>query len=71
MRGSCMQISASTIEKLNNLSEENQELIVSLVEQLSMTPLDVLAKLREQGLKNPMKMDEIDSFIQDVRKEKC
>lgn len=37
-----MQISANTIEKMNSLSEENQRIVVSLVEQLSMTPLDVL-----------------------------
>lgn len=66
-----MQISANTIEKMNNLSEENQKIIVSLVEQLSMTPLDVLAKLREQGLKNPMEMDEINSFIAETRRKRC
>lgn len=66
-----MQISANTIEKMNSLSEENQKIIVSLVEQLSMTPLDVLSKLREQGLKNPMEMDEINSFIAETRREKC
>lgn len=37
-----MQISANTIEKTNSLLEENQRIIVSLVEQLSMTPLDEL-----------------------------
>lgn len=71
MGGKCMQISANTIQKMNNLSEENQQIIVSLVEQLSMTPLDVLSKLREQGLKNPMEMDEINSFISETRRQKC
>ena len=66
-----MQISANTIEKMNNLSEENQKIVISLVDQLSSTPLNVLAKLREQGLKNPMEMDEINSFIEDVRNQKC
>ena len=65
-----MQIPINTIEKLNNLSEENQKIIISLVDQLSVTPLDALTKLREQGLKNPMEIDEINSFIAEVRKEK-
>lgn len=71
MGGSYMQISANTIQKINNLSEENQRIIVSLVEQLSMTPLDVLSKLREQGLESPMEMDEINSFISETRRQKC
>lgn len=71
MGGSCMQISANTIQKMNNLSEENQKIIVSLVDQLSMTPLDALSKLREQGLKNPMEMDEINAFISETRRQKC
>ena len=66
-----MRISANTIEKMNNLSEENQKIVISLVDQLSSTPLNVLAKLREEGLKNPMEMDEINSFIEDVRNQKC
>lgn len=71
MGGSYMQISANTIQKINNLSEENQQIIVSLVEQLSMTPLDVLSKLREQGLESPMEMDEINSLISETRRQKC
>lgn len=71
MGGSYMQISANTIQKINNLSEENQRIIVSLVDQLSMTPLDVLSKLREQGLESPMEMDEINSFISETRRQKC
>lgn len=66
-----MEISTNTIEKMNNLSEENKRIIVSLIDQLSSTPLSVLAKLREQGLTNPMEMDEINSLIEDVRKKKC
>ena len=65
-----MEISTNTIEKMNNLSEENKRIIVSLIDQLSSTPLSVLAKLREQGLTNPMEMDEINSLIEDVRKKK-
>ncbi len=66
-----MQVSASTIQKMNSLSDEKQQIVVTLVEQLSMTPLDVLSKLREQGLKKPMEMDEINAFISDVRRQKC
>lgn len=66
-----MQISANVIQKMNSLSEENQKIIVSLVDQLSMTPLDVLSRLREQGLKNPMEMDEIDTFIAETRGQNC
>lgn len=66
-----MQISANVIQKMNSLSEENQKIIVSLVDQLSMTPLDVLSRLREQGLKNPMEMDEIDTFIAETREQNC
>lgn len=71
MGGNCMQISSKTIQKMNNLSEENQKIITTLVDQLSMTPLDVLSKLREQGLKNPMEMDEINTFISETREQKC
>lgn len=66
-----MQISSNTIQKMNNLSEENQKIITTLIDQLSMTPLDVLSKLREQGLKNPMEMDEINTFISETREQKC
>ena len=71
MRGDCMKISANTIQKMNSLSEENQGIIISLVEQLAMTPLDVLSKLREQGLKEPMEMDEINALISEAREKKC
>ena len=71
MGGNCMQISSNTIQKMNSLSEENQKIIISLVDQLSMTPLDVLSRLREQGLKNPMEMDEINSFISETREQRC
>lgn len=66
-----MQISANTIEKINNLSEDKQRIIISLVDQLSITSLDVLEKLRKQGLKNPMEMDEINSFIEETRRHRC
>lgn len=66
-----MQISSDIIQKMNSLSEENQKIIISLVDQLSMTPLDILSRLREQGLKNPMEMDEINSFISETRKQRC
>lgn len=66
-----MQISPSTIDKINRLSEDKQQIVFSLVEQLSMTPLEVLGKLRTQGLQNPMEMDEINSFIKEAREQKC
>ena len=66
-----MAVSISTIEKLNSLSDDKQQLVISLIDQLSMSPVDVLTQLREQGLKNPMEMDEIDAFIAETRKEKC
>lgn len=66
-----MQIPTNIIQKMNNLSEENQKIIVSLVDQLSMTPLDVLSRLREQGLENPMEMNEIDTFIAETREQHC
>lgn len=69
MRGDCMKISANTIQKMNGLSEENRGIIISLVEQLAMTPLDVLSKLREQGLKEPMEMDEMNAFISETREK--
>lgn len=64
-----MQISSDVVQKMSSLSEENQKIIISLVEQLSMTPLGTLSRLREQGLKNPMEMDEINSFISEIREK--
>ena len=69
MGGDCMQISSDVVQKMSSLSEENQKIIISLVEQLSMTPLGTLSRLREQGLKNPMEMDEINSFISEIREK--
>jgi len=66
-----MQISASTIDKINGLPEDKQNIVYTLVEQLSMTPMDALEKLRVQGLQNPMEMDEINEFIEETREGKC
>lgn len=32
---------------------------------------NTIEKLRGQGLENPMEMDEINSFIEETRREKC
>jgi len=71
MGGNVMQISASTIDKINGLPEDKQNIVYTLVEQLSMTPMDALEKLRVQGLQNPMEMDEINEFIEETREGKC
>lgn len=66
-----ISISAETIEKIKNLSEDNQKTIVSLVDRLSVTPLEVLERFRNIGIKKPMEISEMQSFVCDIRNRQC
>ncbi len=64
-----MVVPQETVNKMANLPSEKLSIIVQLVDQMSMNPLDALRSLREDGLKNPMDDEEIDNFVNSVREE--
>ena len=65
-----MSIPADTLQKMNNLRDEQMVYVITLVDQLSRTPMDIFDSLCEQGQKNPMSDEEIDQFVSDVRRER-
>ena len=65
-----MTIPADTLEKMQDMTQEKLNIVITLVDQLSKSPEQVLAELRQEGLKNPMSDDEIDDFIKNVRSER-
>ena len=64
-----MVVPQETVDKMANLPSDKLSVIVQLVDQMSMDSLDMLRSLREDGLKNPMDDEEIDDFVDSVRKE--
>ena len=65
-----MNIPAETLEKMNKLQDDQMSFVISLVDQLSCSPMEVFDALCEQGQKNPMTDDEIDNFVSQARREK-
>ena len=65
-----MNIPAETLEKMNKLQDDQMSFVITLVDQLSRSPMDVFDSLCEQGQKNPMTDEEIDNFVSQVRRER-
>lgn len=65
-----MSVSNETISKMNSLSNEDMSIVANIIDQMASKPIDIFHDLREEGLKNPMTEDEIDDFVESVRKER-
>lgn len=60
----------SLVNSFRNSREMKEEKPKGIENRLSMEPLEVLSNLREQGLKNPMEMDDINAFISESRSQR-
>ena len=65
-----MSVAAETIKKLDHLPDEQMQVVVNLVDYFLKTPAEIFDELCEEGLKNPMTDDEIDTFVSEIRKER-
>ena len=65
-----MSIPQETLEKMNKLQDDQMNFVITLVDQLSRSPMDIFDSLCEQGQKNPMSDDDIDQFVSQVRSER-
>ena len=67
-----MTIPQETISKMQTLSDDKMEIIINLVDQMAMKPIDIFDALCENGAANPMTNDEVDDFVAGVKEErKC
>lgn len=65
-----MSIPQETLEKMNKLQDDQMNFVITLVDQLSRSPMDIFDSLCEQGQKEPMSDDEINHFVSQVRSER-
>lgn len=67
-----MTIPQETISKMQTLSDDKMAIIINLVDQMTMKPIDIFDALCEDGASNPMTDSEIDNFVSKVKEErKC
>ena len=67
-----MTIPQETLSKMQTLSDDKMEIIINLVDQMKMKPIDIFDALCEDGASNPMTDSEIDNFVSEVKEErKC
>ena len=61
-----------TINKANLLSTEKTNAVINFIDQLALTsdPLNIFEALCNDGAKNPLSDEEINSFVSEVRKER-
>lgn len=65
-----MTIPADILVKMEDLTEDKLNIVFSVVNHLAKTPQQILAELREEGLEHAMTDDEIDDFVNSVRRER-
>ena len=65
-----MTVSTEITDKLEELSETDMSVVANLVEQLSQKPTDIFEDLRNDGVKNPMSEEDVESFVESVRRER-
>ena len=65
-----MNIPAETIDKMNALPSEKMAVIIQIVDQLSMSPVEKFRAIRERSAANPMTDCEIDTFVENIRDER-
>lgn len=65
-----MVVPQETIRKMETLPSEKMNIIVQIVDQMSMSPLDMFNELRSEGVKKNLSDEEIDSFVESVKLER-
>lgn len=63
-------VSQEAITKLQQLPEDKCSIVVNLIDQLSVKPIDIFEALCQNGCKNPMTEDEVEDFVSKVREER-
>ena len=69
-----MTATAETLRKLDSLNEQDFNMIVSLIDRLSVSQdtnndLDTFRQIRKRTSQNPMTEDEVEAEVAEARKE--
>lgn len=68
--GGCAMVTSEVTTKLESLSKEDYNMIVSLIDRLAEKPSNVLRNARNKYVReNPMSMEEINTEIERYRSE--
>ena len=65
-----MAIPQETMQKMETLSSEKMNILVQFVDQISMSPLDIFDDLRKEGVKKNLSDEEIDDFVESVKRDR-
>ncbi len=65
-----MAIPTETINKINTLPSEKLSIVIQVVDQLAQDPVEKFREIRKRSANNPMSDDEVDAFVDSVRKER-
>ena len=71
-----MTATAETLRKLDSLNEQDFNMIVSLIDRLSISQdnnsdLETFRQIRRRTSQNPMTEDEVEAEVAEARKELC
>ncbi|WP_029323891.1 hypothetical protein [Butyrivibrio sp. AE3004] len=69
-----MTVTAETLRKLDSLNEQDFNMIVSLIDRLSVSQdtnndLETFRQIRKRTSKNPMTEEEVETEVAEARKE--
>ena len=65
-----MTIPAETLDKISALPSEKMSIIIQVVDQLAQDPVEKFREIRKRSASNPMSDEEVDAFVDSVRKKK-
>lgn len=65
-----MTVTPNTISKLQSLSPEKYEIVLDIIEQLSMNPLEMFDSMREDAQRGSVTEENADEFVLNIRKER-
>ena len=65
-----MTIPAETLDKISALPSEKMSIIIQVVDQLAQDPVEKFSEIRKRSASNPMSDEEVDAFVDSVRKKK-
>ena len=65
-----MTVTPNTISKLQSLSPEKYEIVLDIIEQLSMNPLEMFDSMREDAQRGSITEENADEFVLNIRKER-
>ena len=65
-----MALPVETLDKINQMPSDKISIIIQVVNQLSMDPVEKFRSIRKRSASSPMTDDEVDAFVDAVRKER-